>query len=161
MKSRFLLLPGLAFPLLAACDPSPDPAAGKPAEAPAAPSPAKPVNPSAESLVGKSWIVEDIENKGVIDNARTSVRFDSLEKVSGSGGINKFSGSCTLDGEELSFGPMRSTKMAGPPALMNQEAAFHEALRKVRAWKTDEKGTLFFLDEGGASILRMTASTDP
>ena len=113
------------------------------------------------SLVGNSWLAEDIENKGVIDNARSFIRFDAPDKVSGNGGINKFGGSCTLEGEKLTFGPMRSTKMAGPPAVMNQEASFHQALDKVKSFKFDGNSSLFLNDGDGKPVLRLTAYDGP
>jgi len=164
----------LACFLFASCDSPPKPLVAQAETAPAtpgspapvnpAPSPVNPspVNPSPQpALVGNFWLAEDIENKGVIDNARSFIRFDAPDKVSGNGGINKFSGSCTLEDANLTFGPMRSTKMAGPPAVMNQETAFHQALAKVKSFKFDENGTLFLNDGDGKAVLRLAAYDGP
>ncbi len=155
----------LAAALFASCDSPPKPLVAEAVTAPAAetsPPSSQTVTPAPQpSLVGNSWLAEDIENRGVIDNARSFIRFDAPNKVSGNGGINKFSGSCTLDGEKLTFGPLRSTKMAGPPAGMNQEAAFHQALGKVKSFKFDGNASLFLNDADGKPVLRLTAYDGP
>ena len=117
--------------------------------------------PLPPALVGKSWVAEDIDGKGVIDNARTYVRFDSLDKVSGSGGANRFSGPCKFDGNQLTFGELVSTKRAGVPALMNQEAAFFKALAATRRFEIDENGLLHFFDKDGRKILRLALEAEP
>lgn len=109
-------------------------------------------------IVGSSWLAEDIGKRGVIDNARTFVRFDSAKMVSGSGGINRFGGKCTLFGAKLSIGPLRVTRMAGPPALMDQEAKFLAALAKVAAFKLDENDLLHLLDKEGNELIRLSRS---
>lgn len=48
--------------------------------------------------------------------------------VTGQGGVNNFTGTYTLSGKDISFGPLASTKMAGPPESMEQETRFFQAL---------------------------------
>ncbi len=144
-----LLLPCLIHTASAAL---PDPA---PVPAPPVPQTPGIVQPG---IVGSSWLAEDIGKKGVIDNARTFIRFDSPEKVSGSGGVNRFNGTCKLAGDKLSFGPLMSTRMAGPPAVMDQEAKFLAALAKVTAFKLDENDLLHLLDKDGQELLRLSRS---
>lgn len=152
MKFTSIALP-LCLAALTACDPARN----------AAPEPANETTPAPvkkPEIIGSSWLVEDIEAKGVIDNARTFIRFDSAEMVSGSGGVNTFGGPCTLDGDKLGFGAFRATRMAGPPAVMNQERAFFAALANVRSFKLDENDLLHFLDADGREILRLSRSDE-
>jgi heat shock protein HslJ len=142
----FILLPLLSPTLTAADRP--------PAVMPVAPPPAV----ATPGIVGSSWVAEDIGKKGVIDNARSFVRFDSAEMVSGSGGINRFGGNCTLIGDKLTFGPLRVTRLAGPPALMDQEAKFLNALAQVATFKLDEKDLLHLLDKDGKELVRLSRS---
>ncbi len=155
MKSTVLAL-AISFPFLTACDSSPKAAADVAKEATSTASPAPPSPVEKPGIIGSSWLVEDIEAKGVIDNARTFIRFDSAEKVSGSGGVNRFNGPCTLSGDKLSFGVLVTTRMAGPPAVMKQESAFFTALAKVRSFKLDENGLLHFHDAEGNEVVRMS-----
>ena len=49
--------------------------------------------------------------------------------VSGSSGCNTFTGSYTLDGINVTIGPLASTMMACEQPVMDQEAAFLKALQ--------------------------------
>lgn len=111
-------------------------------------------------IIGSSWLVEDIDHKGVIDDARTFIHFDTAEKVSGSGGVNHFNGLYTLDGDKLAFGALAATRMAGAPAVMAQEASFLKALAAVRSCKLDENDLLHFCDSKDREILRMSRSDE-
>ena len=44
--------------------------------------------------------------------------------VSGSAGVNRFSGTARLDGDRLTLGPLRTTRMAGSPEAMEDPWAF-------------------------------------
>jgi putative lipoprotein len=125
-------------------------AAGRPE--PAAPGLAGP------ALVGPVWIAEDIDRRGVIDNLQSHVRFWPDGRVEGSGGCNVFSGGYRLDGDQLEIGSdgfeVATTLRACPPAVMDQEARFMDALTRVRAWRV-ERGLLFLLDADGEPILRL------
>lgn len=120
--------------------------------------PAKKLVPVKRGLIGSSWLAEDIGKKGVIDNARTFVRFLSAEKVAGSGGVNRFSGTCTIIGEKLKFGALAVTRMAGPPAVMNQENAFLTALAAITSYRLDENDILHLLDKDGKELVRLSRS---
>ena len=71
-------------------------------------------------------------------------------RVVGSGGCNRLTGSYTLEGERLAFGPMAGTMMMCPQG-MAQERAFLDALALVARWRVvGERLELF--DAGGASL---------
>ncbi len=116
---------------------------------------------ASAALIGKSWRAEDINGGGVIDDARTYVHFENATKVSGSGGANRFTATCTLDGSKVSFGELMSTKRMAAPALMNQERAFFQALAATRTFKMDENGLLHFLDKDGKELVRMAKEDQP
>ena len=123
--------------------------------------PAKPIAVKP-GIVGSSWLAEDIGKKGVIDDARTFIRFISPEKVVGSGGVNRFNGTCTIVGDKLKLGALAVTLMAGPPAVMNQESAFLTALAAVTCYRLDENDLLHLLDKDGNELVRLSRSNgDP
>ncbi len=131
------------------------------ADAPVVPmtklTPAKPIAVKP-GIIGSSWLAEDIGKKGVIDDARTFIRFLSAEKVVGSGGVNRFNGTCTLVGDKLKFGALAVTRMAGPPAVMDQESAFLSALATVTSYRIDENDLLHLLDQDGNELVRLSRS---
>lgn len=58
-------------------------------------------------------------------------------RASGFAGCNRFSGTYTLSGDTLSFGPLASTKMACPQGN-DVEVAYLAALGKVRTYTTSD-----------------------
>jgi heat shock protein HslJ len=77
--------------------------------------------------------------------------------VSGSTGVNFLSGTYERDGDELKFGPLITTRRAGPPALMQQEVAFNRALEATAGWRIRE-GALELLDADGNPVARFRPS---
>jgi len=86
-----------------------------------------------------TWLVEDVDNTGVIDNARLSVAFDAQGRVSGLSGCNQYSGTYTGDGTALKVGPLLSTRKYCSPALMQQEERMLKSLQAATAlaWTAD------------------------
>ena len=72
----------------------------------------------------------------------------------GQGGCNRYFGAATIDGEQMSFAPLGSTRMGCAPALMDQEARFFQALESVERWSLDEHGPLLILSAGAAEPSR-------
>jgi putative lipoprotein len=107
------------------------------------------------NLVGTSWLVEDIDGRGVIDNLQSTIRFDTDGRVSGMGGCNRYFGSVTIDGGSISFGPLGATQMACPPAIMDQEDRFLRALANARRFET-KNGLLYVFGDGQAPLLRFS-----
>lgn len=105
------------------------------------------------SLLKGEWVVEDINNGGVIDSSHATLSFGDGGRLAGSGSCNNYSAAYTLGGEGLSIGPAAATKKACAPALMNQEQNFFDSLAAVRRFEIDETGALILQGEDGARIL--------
>lgn len=109
---------------------------------------------AAPATPAGKWLAEDIEGRGVIDRAQTTLEIRSDGIATGTGGCNRYAGSASIDGDAIKFLPMASTRMACSAAAMNQEARFHAALEKVRSWRIDEtRRKLLLLDKGGFDLL--------
>jgi len=108
----------------------------------------------APSLVGPAWVAEDIGRQGVIDDLQSHVTFTAEGRAQGSGGCNNFSGAYAHPGETLEIGPLASTKKACPPAIMDQEARFFEALGQARRYRF-ENGLLYLSDAQGMPVMRL------
>lgn len=74
------------------------------------------------------------------------------KRVVGSGGCNNMGGSYVLEGGQLRFSQMFSTKMACAEG-MEQEQAFLAALEKVASWRIEGERLELF-DAAGQSIAR-------
>lgn len=105
-------------------------------------------------LIGSTWLAEDIDGRGVIDNAQSTLIFGTDGRVSGNAGCNRYGGTIALKGASLIIDQVFSTKMACvAPALMDQETRFLEALQATRSYRMD--GTkLLLVDGAGKTRLR-------
>jgi heat shock protein HslJ len=89
--------------------------------------------PTAASLAGTEWLLEDLAGAGVLDNAQATLSFPkdfvSEGKISGNGSCNRFSGGATIDSGSIRVGPLAATRMACVPAVDDQETRYLKALQ--------------------------------
>ena len=104
--------------------------------------------PAAPALAGTTWWAETITGRPVIDSAASTITFEADGRVSGRAGCNRYFGTSTIAGEQLSFGAMGATRMACAPALMDQETRFFQALGSAEHWTIDEDGLLLIYSAG-------------
>lgn len=109
-------------------------------------------------LQGATWVVEDINGKGVIDNSRVTLTFGPDSRVAGLGSCNNYTGGYTLTGESLKIRQVASTMKACAPALMNQEMAFFQVLQDVQRFEVRPDGAQVLLTGNGRSLLARKAS---
>ena len=108
----------------------------------------------APSLAGL-WVLEDIDGTGVIDNVRATLEFRDSARVAGRGSCNQFSGSVTVSGSAISFGPLAATRMACAEAVMNQETRYFKALGDAERYAI-ESASLLIYAKGVEKPLRFT-----
>lgn len=117
--------------------------------------------PATTDLAGTRWLAEDIDARGVMDGAQSTLSFDGDGRVAGSGGCNRYFGQAQRDGSRLRLGPLGSTMMACPEAVMDQERRFLAALEASEAWRIDTTtGLLYLSDADGRDILRFSPLAD-
>ena len=107
----------------------------------------------AALLRGGEWVVEDIGNAGVIDNARITLVFGPTDELSGRASCNRYSTRFRLSGEGLQIDPAATTRMACPPALMDQEARFLALMAQVQRHAFTPDGALLLIGADGKRIL--------
>jgi heat shock protein HslJ len=112
------------------------------------------------SLENTNWNLTRMGDKDVaasdIQHAPYIFLDSSGNRVSGSGGCNRISGTYRVDKQKIRFGPTGLTMMACPTG-MDREKDFMEALGETRRWKIrgnelefyDEDGKLLVQFEGG------------
>ena len=89
---------------------------------------------SKDPLFTNKWILSEL-NGNPVQTSNTEkdagINFSYTDmKVSGTGGCNKFNGTFTASGKDMSFGPLASTKMMCSDIKF--EDAFFAALSKVK-----------------------------
>jgi len=91
-------------------------------------------------LEGATWRLKELTGVQSAALAKldrpVALRFDS-GRLSGFAGCNNFSGSYTLDGDQLKVGPVASTQMACPEPGSSIETAFHKALSGTLRYTVD------------------------
>ncbi len=105
-------------------------------------------------LIDTEWWVEDIDGKGVIDSSHTTIQFLEDGRVGGGTGCNRYMGSAEIAAASISFGPMAGTRKLCPPALMDQEMKFYQALEKVVSWEVPDTGLLHLRDAEDNTVIR-------
>lgn len=113
------------------------------------------------SVTGADWVLTRIGGKAALPTelaGRPWIRLDPGDKrrVTGNTGVNVVSGTYELSGGALQFGPMVTTRRAGPPELMEQEQTFLKALENTAT--ADLSGrTLTLRDQGKTPLAEFEA----
>jgi heat shock protein HslJ len=94
----------------------------------------------------------------VPDGLTATARLES-GSVAGNGGCNEYTGTYTLDGDALTFGPVASTRMAcaGPGDAL--ETAYFAAIGRVESYVIDDV-TLVMKNADGDAILTFEEGTE-
>lgn len=104
-------------------------------------------------LAGAEWTVESLGGAGLVEGSSATLAFGGDGRVSGKASCNGFTGEYSLTGEGLSIGKLATTRMACPPPLMEQEAAFLAALGAVQRFEITPEGKLALLAVDGKGIV--------
>lgn len=96
---------------------------------------------SSDTLLGE-WTVQSVRGAPVPAESAAFLGFGDAGRVHGNTGVNQLTGSWSLDAGALEFGPLASTRMAGPPALMDLESRLFTALQQVRRAELGDDGRL-------------------
>lgn len=96
------------------------------------------------------WRAENIGGRGLVDRSEVTLMLGSDGKIGGRSGCNQYSASYQLQGDRLRvFPPLIGTRMACPPALMEQEARYRALIERATRVETDQTGALnLFLEDG-------------
>ncbi|RPJ38276.1 MAG: META domain-containing protein, partial [Chloroflexi bacterium] len=87
------------------------------------------------SLTGKVWELSQLNGKPLAPGTSISALFAAGGKVGGSAGCNQYSGTYSTAGNTITFSsPMASTMMMCEQAVMDQEAAYLNALAGAKTY---------------------------
>ncbi|RMJ03222.1 META domain protein [Marinobacter litoralis] len=101
---------------------------------------------------GAEWVVDDLAGDGIIDRSMMTIRFHDENRISGRASCNRYMGSYSLTGENLTFGQMGSTMMACHDSLMNQERKFLTLMSEVVSGHIGRHGELLLKTQSGDTI---------
>jgi len=112
---------------------------------------------SIDKITQRTWQVEDIDERGIIDRSMTTLEFSDEGRVAGRAGCNRYFGAVEIDGENIMFSALGSTRMACAPALMDQESRFFDALSDITRFEIDAQSFLNLYDTEGVRRIRALA----
>ena len=94
-------------------------------------------NEAQNALASTQWELISPIYAGLKD--KPTLKFDK-ESLGASVGLNQIGGGYTIDGKTIKISPLRSTRMAGPPAQMQAEAQYSVALQNARTFELATDG---------------------
>ena len=83
------------------------------------------------TLKGKSFVLQNDKN--------ITLSFDAKEDRFAGKVLNNYFGSYTVEGNNIKFGAIASTMMAGPEAEMKKEQSYFQNLGKVKTYSLKNK----------------------
>lgn len=91
--------------------------------------------PQEGNLTGQVWALTKLMGKPPVTGTGISAQFSNDGKVSGSAGCNRYSGTYTVSGSNITFStPMAATMMMCEQQVMDQESAYFKALGEARTF---------------------------
>lgn len=106
---------------------------------------------SRDLLVGQEWIVQDLNQQGVIDFSRLTMTFDDQGRLSGFTSCNQYSTAYEFN-ERLDIASAITTQKVCPVAIMNQEKLFLSILMDVESLDISINGALILKTADGRTI---------
>lgn len=146
--------------LTVACGVGPAPQPPAPAEEPAPEEAPQVETRAVDVLIGPVFVAATIEGRPVTEGVESSIRFEAEGRVVGNAGCNNLQGTYEVDGASMSFGPLAVTRKMCPPAMMDQEAVFLQALARVRSFEWTDDGALVLVPEEGDSSRFIPSPTE-
>ena len=115
-------------------------------------------NQSSVTLPGSAWEVTTYAGQAPLADHPITFEFDTEGNIAGDASCNRFGGTCTIEGNTIKVGPLRSTRRACEPEIMQQEHKFLALLGSVTTWQIDSDGVLVLIGEEGE--IRAKKQTD-
>jgi len=113
-----------------------------------------------DKLADREWLLKTVTVDGqrviMHVDATQTIRFGSDGRVTGYAGVNRFAGTYTLSPEGLLAWPgagLISTRMAGPPELMEKEQAYLKGLPKTTRAIVASAGLQLQSDDGSTVLV--------
>ncbi len=110
-------------------------------------------------LVGAMWLADAVGGQPPVAGTSVTAQFTADGAVSGSGGCNRYRGTYTVTGGEITIAEaIASTMMACEPEVMEQESAYFAALTAARTFAVSGDG-LALSDASGAVVTSFVAQS--
>lgn len=116
-------------------------------------------NQAPVKLPGSAWQVTTFAGQTPLADHPITFEFDNEGNIAGDASCNRFGGTCTIDGNTIKIGPLRSTRRACEPEIMQQEQKFLALLSAATAWSMDGDGLVLTAPDGEIRASRTAAQS--
>ena len=111
----------------------------------------------SQDLAGTSWEVIGYNNgkqavTSVLLGSTITLDFAADGSLSGNSGCNTYKGSYTVTGDQITIGPLASTRMACSQELMDQESQYLAALGSAATYQIKDTGLELRMKDGALAI---------
>jgi heat shock protein HslJ len=120
----------------------------------------------SQNLSGTSWEVIGYNNgkqavTSVLSGSTIRLDFASDGTLSGNSGCNSYNGTFTVTGNQITIGPIASTRMACSQELMDQESLYLAALGTAATYQIKDTGLELRTKDGALAVdgVELTPST--
>jgi len=97
---------------------------------------------------GSAWKVITFAGQTPLADHPITFEFDNEGNIAGDGSCNRFGGACQIDGDKIEVGPLRSTRRACEPEVMQQEHKFLALLAAATTWSLDGDNLVLTTPDG-------------
>jgi len=111
-------------------------------------------NQAPVRLPGSAWQVTTFAGQTPLADHPITFEFDNEGNIAGDGSCNRFGGSCKIEGDKIEVGPLRSTRRACEPGIMQQEHKFLALLGAATTWAMDGDEIILTAPEGEIRAIR-------
>jgi len=108
--------------------------------------------PGQSPFIGMTWVAQDVNQQGMIDNTNISFVFTDEERVGGFAGCNNFNMPFEDNNGVLEMGSAAVTMKACPPAISQQERKFLVIFSELKTYMFDDTNALILKTQDGRSI---------
>ena len=116
-------------------------------------------NQAPVKLPGSAWQVTTFAGQTPLADHPITFEFDNEGNIAGGASCNRFGGTCTIDGNTIKIGPLRSTRRACEPEIMQQEQKFLALLSAATAWSMGGDGLVLTAPDGEIRASRTAAQS--
>jgi heat shock protein HslJ len=117
-------------------------------------------NQAPVKLPGSAWQVTTFAGQPPLADHPITFEFDTEGNIAGDASCNRFGGTCTIEGNTMKIGPLRSTRRACEPEIMQQEQKFLALLSAATTWSIDGDALVLIAPEGEIKAEGAEVKTD-
>ena len=106
-----------------------------------------------------AWVLTDVGAIPMHGGIQAPTLLVDGESVSGFAGVNRFSGGLAAEGPFL-FGPLATTRMAGPAPAIELETRYLAMLQQATGWRLEDSRLVLVADGGTIATFSRDAGSD-